>query len=99
MALVSPECVGSDHSVLVMNQSTLPTRSITPLPQSYTSVPPVALMAKQFTARPVNGPMRPLEFLNETKQEIKSISGWRSRKQAGQVEYRGLITMLISSRR
>ncbi|KAJ8380702.1 hypothetical protein SKAU_G00014800 [Synaphobranchus kaupii] len=51
------ECAGSDRGVLVMNQSTPSTRSIMPLPQAYTNVPPVALITKQFTAPPVKGPL------------------------------------------
>ncbi|KAL7373673.1 hypothetical protein ABVT39_012268 [Epinephelus coioides] len=53
------ECAGSDHGVLVMNQST---RSIMPLPQAYTNVPPVARMTRQFIAPPVKGTVRPLDF-------------------------------------
>lgn len=33
-----------------------------PLPEAYTNVPPVALIRKQFTAPPVNGPVRPLDL-------------------------------------
>lgn len=56
------ECAGSDRGMLVINQITPSTRSIVPLPQAYTSVPPVALLTKQFTAPPVDAPVRPLDF-------------------------------------
>lgn len=56
------ECVGSDRGIPVINQSYPSTRSIMPLPQAYTHVPPVALIRKPFTAPPVNGPVRPLDL-------------------------------------
>lgn len=72
------ECAGSDRGVLVMNQSTLSTRSIIPLPQAYTSVPPVALMTEQFTAPPVNGPVRPLDFQMATKTRDEEFEWLRA---------------------
>lgn len=61
------ECAGSDRGLHVINQCTPSTRSICPLPQPCTSVLPVALKTKQFTAPSVNGPLRPLDFQMATK--------------------------------
>lgn len=48
---------GADRGVCLMNNTGA--RTISPLPQSYTNVPPAALKTKSFTVPPVSGPVRP----------------------------------------
>ena len=55
----SPNFAGFDRGVLVLDQSTSGTRSISSLPTTYASVPPAVLKTKQFTAPRVQSPVRP----------------------------------------
>ena len=50
---------GSDRGMLVINQDTSSSKSVTPLPSSYTIVPPAALKTKDFTSPAVQGLVKP----------------------------------------
>ena len=71
----SHESAGFDRGVLVINQCTPSTRPIMPLPQAYTNVPPVAGMAKKFTAPPVKGPLKSIHF-QMTARIREEENGW-----------------------
>jgi len=54
---------GTDRGVPVISQNGSSTKSVIPLPTTYTTVPPAAIKTKEFSAPPVQGPARPANFL------------------------------------
>ena len=54
---------GTDRGVPVISQNGSSTKSVIPLPTTYTTVPQAAIKTKEFSAPPVQGPARPANFL------------------------------------
>lgn len=69
------EHAGIDRGVPVLIQSSFSTKSVEPLPSSYTSVPPAALKAQNFIAPAVKGPVRPTN-LTKAATATEEEYGW-----------------------
>jgi len=56
------QSVGHDHGVVIISESSPSTKSIAPLPASYTSISPAALKTKEFTVPSTQGLVEPVNF-------------------------------------
>ena len=65
---------GHDRGVVIINESSS-NKSISPLPTSYTNVPPAALNTKEFTVPSVQGLVKPADFTTFTKAKEDEV-GW-----------------------
>ena len=65
---------GHDRGVVIINESSS-NKSISPLPTSYTNVPPAALKTKEFTVPSVQGLVKPADFTTFTKAKEDEV-GW-----------------------
>ena len=66
---------GHDRCVVIINESSSSNKSISPLPTSYTNVPPAALKTKEFTVPSVQGLVKPANFTTFTKAKEDEM-GW-----------------------
>ena len=65
---------GHDRGVVIIIESSS-NKSISPLPTSYTNVPPAALKTKEFTVPSVQGLVKPADFTTFTKAKEDEV-GW-----------------------
>ena len=66
---------GHDRGVVVLNPSSSSTKSIAPLPTSYTNVPPAVLKTKEFTVPSVQGLVKPANSTTFTHAKEDEL-GW-----------------------
>ncbi len=68
---LTDQSVGHDRDVVIIDESSPSTKSIGPLPTSYTNVSPAALKTKEFTLPSIQGLVEPANFttFNEAKKD------------------------------
>ena len=75
MQYVSKTISGIDRGVLVICRDGSPTKSVTPLPSSYTIIPPATLQTKEFFAPFEFSPVRPPD-LSASTTAIEDNYAW-----------------------